>query len=100
MNGTSVNAKLTPVTKVTSMQAPKYHDIYRHWKGGIYRVIPPPKDSDTGSHIAPTDTFVWYQNVVDHQVWRRTTQDFLGTVRTLKGNEPRFVLSEKAPGAV
>lgn len=63
------------------MNKPTIGQLYKHFKGNYYIIIPEPKNADNGLCIEPQQLnqgeFVWYQDVSDYQVWRRKLTDFL-----------------------
>lgn len=54
--------------------------IYRHFKGGEYKIINTALDSGTKKVL------VVYQNLKDQKIWVRSKEEFLGLV----DNKPRF----------
>lgn len=66
---------------LTKMNKPTVGQLYKHFKGDYYIIIPEPKNADDGSIIYEQQLnqveFVWYQNISTSQVWRRKLTDFL-----------------------
>jgi hypothetical protein len=62
--------------------------IYRHYKGGMYRVIGVAQQSETGERL------VIYEKLedVEHKLWARPEQMFLESVSIDGRTVPRFEL--------
>lgn len=50
--------------------------FYRHYKGGLYRLLAWAQSEDTGKPVAV------YQSAADGMVWVRSREEFLGTVHS------------------
>lgn len=59
-------------------------DIYRHYKGGIYKMICIATDTESGERK------VIYQGI-DGRIWDRSATMFFGTVEFEGKEVPRFV---------
>lgn len=76
---------------------PKINDIYRHYKGGVYAIVSAPKESEKGKevHLPQYEKeVVWYQNVVNGQIWVREEAEFWEEVEANGKVQPRFALVE------
>lgn len=73
--------------------------IWRHFKGGVYRVLYLAKHSETGE-----DLVIYTSNDGDGTVWARPASMWLETVERDGKSQPRFELmiydtsSKEAPG--
>lgn len=66
------------------MRGPKRGQRFRHYKGGLYRVVcRSVRESDLAQ-------LVTYQNEADGYVWTRTLEEFTSSVKTDSGEVPRF----------
>lgn len=61
-------------------------DLYRHFKGGVYKVICEAKHSETGEEM------VVYRNTESGETWARPKEMFYGK----RGNVQRFTKIEEA----
>lgn len=48
----------------------RINQVYKHFKGGLYRVIA------VGKHSANLEEVVVYQSLYDHQVWVRPLSEW------------------------
>lgn len=73
------------------MEQPDIGDYYRHYKGNLYRIIPPPCDAFTGNPFFK-ENLIWYQCQKSMVVWGRERDDFLSEVVDFFGKSvKRFV---------
>lgn len=65
--------------------------LYRHYKGGIYRVLFVARHSETA------ESFIVYKAVHGKQTWARPLKMFCGEVYANGAWQPRFVLISGRP---
>lgn len=86
------NARITPAdsTKEKTMIG----KLFQHFKGGVYRVIEPPKDSHNESIVRligyAGEKVVWYQSTKDGQIWVRSLYEWNEFVEVDGKSIPRF----------
>ncbi|MEK9157337.1 MAG: DUF1653 domain-containing protein [Patescibacteria group bacterium] len=61
-------------------------DIYRHYKGGLYRVLSEALHTDDESEM------IIYESLQDGRRWARPKAEFFGNVDTSDGMVSRFTL--------
>jgi hypothetical protein len=62
------------------MNKPTVGQLYKHFKGNYYVIIPEPRNAENGQVLEQQLNqveFIWYQDVSSSQVWRRKLTDFL-----------------------
>lgn len=69
-----------------SESLPKLFRVYRHYKGGLYRVLAISRDERTGAD------FVVYVSLGDGHVWHRPVSEWSTLVGDGCGPSPRFTL--------
>ena len=57
---------------------------YRHFKGGLYRVL------HEATHSETEEELVIYQSEADNRIWARPKAMFFAMVQTPEGQRPRF----------
>jgi len=72
---------------------PQPGQIWRHYKGGIYRVVLLAREERTGL------PGVVYESMRDGLTWFRPLEDFLAIVRDAHGTQPRFIRYEPQESA-
>jgi hypothetical protein len=67
---------------------------HQHYKGGLYRLLGPHRDSETGEEVKAPDGSAWliYEHVYPHkrELWRRPASEFYEDVRVKGKTVPRF----------
>lgn len=62
-------------------------DIYRHYKGGLYRFLHEALHTDNEAEL------VIYESLQDGRRWARSKVEFFGSVETPEGTISRFTLT-------
>lgn len=67
---------------------------HQHYKGGLYRLLGPHRDSETGEEVKAPDgsALLIYEHCYPHQreLWRRPASEFYEDVRVEGKTVPRF----------
>lgn len=67
---------------------------HQHYKGGLYRLLGPHRDSETGEEVKAPDgsAYLIYEHCYPHQreLWRRPASEFYEDVRVDGKTVPRF----------
>lgn len=67
---------------------------HQHYKGGLYKLLGPVKDSETGEVATAPDGSAWliYEHCYPHarELWRRPASEFYEDVRVEGKTVPRF----------
>ena len=67
---------------------------HQHYKGGLYRLLGPHRDSETGEEVKAPDgsAYLIYEHCYPHEreLWRRPASEFYEDVKVEGKTRPRF----------
>jgi hypothetical protein len=85
LEGYLLQDKLFNISNERCERLPDVGDIYRHYKGNVYKIVPVPCDAYTGQPILSVNDksvegLIWYQSESTDIVWCRTLNEFMDYV--------------------